>query len=83
MEKRTLKTRMVCKGNQLEGVAAGTGREKVLGFLVGQVIKQTQASASPQQVNALLKAKLNLERAVDRLLDTPRDALRGPSNCRF
>ncbi len=34
------------------------GREKVFGFFVGQVMKATKGKANPQQVNALLKAKL-------------------------
>lgn len=35
------------------------GKGKVFGFFVGQVMKQSQGKANPQQVNALLKAKLN------------------------
>ncbi|MGF1525676.1 MAG: Asp-tRNA(Asn)/Glu-tRNA(Gln) amidotransferase subunit GatB [Candidatus Competibacterales bacterium] len=34
------------------------GKEKVLGFLVGQVMKDTQGKANPEQVNAALRAKL-------------------------
>ncbi|WP_295880436.1 Asp-tRNA(Asn)/Glu-tRNA(Gln) amidotransferase subunit GatB [uncultured Thiohalocapsa sp.] len=34
------------------------GKEKVLGFFVGQVMKQSQGKANPQQVNALLREKL-------------------------
>ncbi len=34
------------------------GKEKVFGFFVGQVMKQSQGKANPQQVNDLLKAKL-------------------------
>ena len=34
------------------------GKEKVFGFFVGQVMKQTQGKASPQQVNEILKRKL-------------------------
>jgi aspartyl-tRNA(Asn)/glutamyl-tRNA(Gln) amidotransferase subunit B len=34
------------------------GKEKVFGFFVGQVMKQTQGKANPQQVNDLLKEKL-------------------------
>jgi aspartyl-tRNA(Asn)/glutamyl-tRNA(Gln) amidotransferase subunit B len=34
------------------------GKQKVFGFFVGQVMKQSQGKANPQQVNALLKAKL-------------------------
>jgi aspartyl-tRNA(Asn)/glutamyl-tRNA(Gln) amidotransferase subunit B len=34
------------------------GKDKLFGFFVGQVMKQTQGKANPQQVNALLKDKL-------------------------
>jgi len=34
------------------------GKEKVLGFFVGQVMKATQGKANPQQVNALLRDAL-------------------------
>ncbi|MCF8004115.1 MAG: Asp-tRNA(Asn)/Glu-tRNA(Gln) amidotransferase subunit GatB [Chromatiaceae bacterium] len=34
------------------------GKVKVFGFFVGQVMKQSQGKANPQQVNDLLKAKL-------------------------
>ncbi len=34
------------------------GKQKVLGFFVGQVMKQSQGKANPGQVNALLKEKL-------------------------
>jgi aspartyl-tRNA(Asn)/glutamyl-tRNA(Gln) amidotransferase subunit B len=34
------------------------GKEKLFGFFVGQVMKQSQGKANPQQVNALLKQKL-------------------------
>ena len=34
------------------------GKEKVLGFLVGQVMKQSRGKANPGQVNALLRDKL-------------------------
>jgi len=34
------------------------GKQKVLGFFVGQVMKATAGKASPQQVNELLKRKL-------------------------
>jgi aspartyl-tRNA(Asn)/glutamyl-tRNA(Gln) amidotransferase subunit B len=34
------------------------GNEKVFGFFVGQVMKASKGKANPQQVNALLKAKL-------------------------
>ena len=34
------------------------GKEKVLGFFVGQIMKQTQGKANPKQVNALLREAL-------------------------
>jgi aspartyl-tRNA(Asn)/glutamyl-tRNA(Gln) amidotransferase subunit B len=34
------------------------GKDKVLGFLVGQVMKKSQGKANPQQVNTLLRDKL-------------------------
>jgi aspartyl-tRNA(Asn)/glutamyl-tRNA(Gln) amidotransferase subunit B len=34
------------------------GRDKVLGFFVGQVMKATQGKANPAQVNQLLRKKL-------------------------
>jgi aspartyl-tRNA(Asn)/glutamyl-tRNA(Gln) amidotransferase subunit B len=34
------------------------GKEKVFGFLVGQVMKATQGKASPQIVNEVLRKKL-------------------------
>jgi len=35
-----------------------SGKEKMLGFFVGQVMKLTQGKANPQQVNEIIKAKL-------------------------
>ncbi len=35
------------------------GKEKLLGFFVGQVMKATQGKANPAQVNELLRRKLN------------------------
>lgn len=35
-----------------------SGKDKVLGFFVGQVMKQTQGKANPKQVNELIRAKL-------------------------
>jgi aspartyl-tRNA(Asn)/glutamyl-tRNA(Gln) amidotransferase subunit B len=34
------------------------GKDKVFGFLVGQIMKRSKGKADPQQVNALLKEKL-------------------------
>ncbi len=42
--------------NQLEQLRSG--KEKLLGFFVGQVMKQTQGKANPQQVNELIRSKL-------------------------
>jgi aspartyl-tRNA(Asn)/glutamyl-tRNA(Gln) amidotransferase subunit B len=36
-----------------------SGKDKLFGFFVGQVMKATQGKANPQQVNDLLKQKLN------------------------
>lgn len=36
------------------------GKEKLMGFFVGQVMKQTGGKANPGQVNQLLKKKLDL-----------------------
>ena len=38
---------------------ASKGQAKVLGYFVGQVMKATQGKANPQQVNAILKQKLD------------------------
>ena len=42
--------------DQAEQVRAG--EEKVIGFLVGQVMKATSGKANPQAVNELLKKQL-------------------------
>ncbi|VAX14681.1 Aspartyl-tRNA(Asn) amidotransferase subunit B @ Glutamyl-tRNA(Gln) amidotransferase subunit B [hydrothermal vent metagenome] len=36
------------------------GKDKLMGFFVGQVMKQTQGKANPAQVNALMKKKLEV-----------------------
>jgi aspartyl-tRNA(Asn)/glutamyl-tRNA(Gln) amidotransferase subunit B len=36
------------------------GRDKLLGFFMGQVMKATQGKANPQTVNKLLREKLTL-----------------------
>ena len=41
---------------QVEQLRAG--KNKVLGFFVGQVMKQTQGKANPQQVNELIRSKI-------------------------
>jgi aspartyl-tRNA(Asn)/glutamyl-tRNA(Gln) amidotransferase subunit B len=35
------------------------GKEKVFGFFVGQVMKESKGKANPQQVNDILKRKLS------------------------
>ncbi|RLA18849.1 MAG: Asp-tRNA(Asn)/Glu-tRNA(Gln) amidotransferase GatCAB subunit B, partial [Gammaproteobacteria bacterium] len=35
------------------------GKTKLMGFFVGQVMKQTQGKANPGEVNKLLKPKLD------------------------
>ncbi len=42
--------------NQVEQFKAG--KEKLMGFFVGQIMKQTQGKANPGQINQLLKKKL-------------------------
>jgi len=42
--------------DQLEQLRSG--KEKVLGFFVGQVMKQTQGKANPAQVNEIIRSKL-------------------------
>ncbi len=36
-----------------------SGKDKLIGFFVGQVMKETGGKANPGQVNAILKAKLS------------------------
>ncbi|HEY7995265.1 MAG TPA: hypothetical protein VIE14_00275, partial [Steroidobacteraceae bacterium] len=36
-----------------------SGKEKLFGFFVGQVMKATQGKANPARLNELLKQKLN------------------------
>jgi aspartyl-tRNA(Asn)/glutamyl-tRNA(Gln) amidotransferase subunit B len=52
----------------IDGVLAGqdakiaeyrAGKEKMLGFFVGQVMKATQGKANPQMVNEILRKRLN------------------------
>jgi len=43
--------------NQLEQYRSG--KDKLFGYFVGQVMKQTQGKANPAQVNEILKQKLN------------------------
>ncbi len=43
--------------------ALRAGDEKKFGFLVGQIMKQSQGKANPQEVNRLLRTRLESERA--------------------
>ncbi|MGB5832229.1 MAG: Asp-tRNA(Asn)/Glu-tRNA(Gln) amidotransferase GatCAB subunit B, partial [Thiohalocapsa sp.] len=47
---------MTSNPGQVEQYRAG--KEKLFGFFVGQVMKQSQGKANPQQVNAILTEKL-------------------------
>jgi aspartyl-tRNA(Asn)/glutamyl-tRNA(Gln) amidotransferase subunit B len=38
-----------------------SGKEKLFGFFVGQVMKASQGKANPDQVNALLRERLQSE----------------------
>jgi len=42
-----------------EAASYQAGKKKLLGFFVGQVMKETQGKANPQMVNQLLKKKLD------------------------
>ena len=48
----------VIAGNPAQVEQFRGGKEKVLGFFVGQVMKQTKGRANPQMVNELLRKKL-------------------------
>ncbi|HKJ70166.1 MAG TPA: hypothetical protein VKA55_00235, partial [Gammaproteobacteria bacterium] len=39
------------------------GKDKVLGFFVGQVMKKTGGKANPQQVNQIVKEKLDAKKS--------------------
>lgn len=49
----------IIKQNPTQVEQYRAGKEKVFGFFVGQVMKQSQGKANPEQVNSLLKAKLS------------------------
>lgn len=49
---------MVLASNPTQLADFHAGKVQLFGFFVGQVMKQTQGKANPEQVNALLKAKL-------------------------
>ena len=45
-----------------QAAAFQAGNEKILGFLVGQIMKATQGKANPQKVNEILRQKLTAGR---------------------
>jgi aspartyl-tRNA(Asn)/glutamyl-tRNA(Gln) amidotransferase subunit B len=49
----------VIEANPGQAAEYRAGKEKLLGFFVGQVMKNTGGKANPGQVNAILKAKLS------------------------
>ena len=51
----------VLKGNSTAVETYRSGKEGVLGFLVGMVMKETQGKANPKSARDLLKAKLSSE----------------------
>jgi aspartyl-tRNA(Asn)/glutamyl-tRNA(Gln) amidotransferase subunit B len=50
----------VLASNEEQVVQYKAGKDKVFGFLIGQIMKETKGKANPQQVNDLLKKKLAL-----------------------
>jgi aspartyl-tRNA(Asn)/glutamyl-tRNA(Gln) amidotransferase subunit B len=49
----------VLQANPKEVEAYKGGKDKLIGFFVGQVMKETKGSANPEQVNSLLKTCLH------------------------
>ena len=45
--------------NPGQGAEYRAGKEKLIGFFVGQVMKETGGKANPAQVNQTLKKKLS------------------------
>ena len=48
----------VIQGSPKQVAQFQAGKDKILGYFVGQVMKQTQGKANPAQVNELLREKL-------------------------
>jgi aspartyl-tRNA(Asn)/glutamyl-tRNA(Gln) amidotransferase subunit B len=48
----------VLAANESQVASYKSGKEGVLGYLVGQVMKETQGKANPKVVNELLREKL-------------------------
>ena len=55
-------TREILQGRrvQIDKVAQAQAKPTMLGWFVGQVMKQTGGKANPQSVNELLKSKLGI-----------------------
>ena len=49
----------VIANNSIQVEQYRSGNTKLLGFFVGQVMKETQGKANPRQVNLLLHEKLS------------------------
>jgi aspartyl-tRNA(Asn)/glutamyl-tRNA(Gln) amidotransferase subunit B len=52
--------RKVLDANAKEVIDYQNGKEKVFGFFVGQVMRETKGKANPQRVNEILKAQLGV-----------------------
>jgi aspartyl-tRNA(Asn)/glutamyl-tRNA(Gln) amidotransferase subunit B len=48
----------VIENNQSQVEEFRSGKDKVIGFLVGQVMKETKGKANPQMVNKILREKI-------------------------
>ena len=57
-QRHPVRRRKVVADNPRQVEQFRAGNEKVLGWLVGQVMKATQGKANPGQVNQLLRQKL-------------------------
>ena len=49
----------IINGNPSQVEAYKDGKDKLFGFFVGQVMKETQGKANPQSVNEILKKLLS------------------------
>jgi glutaminyl-tRNA synthetase len=50
----------ILAANQAQVAAYRSGKEGLLGFFVGQVMKETRGKADPRRVNELLREKLRV-----------------------
>ncbi len=51
----------IVRANPEQAAQFRAGKDKVLGFFVGQIMKATQGRANPQQVNSLLRETLSVD----------------------